>query len=127
MDKVYIITNGEYSDYRIIAATLDKDVAEDIAEKTESNIEEYVLNTITNKKLTWLVHFYKRNDNKEDWLCLGPMPNLNNVKVGVVHESSLVGINKYVLYVAILAETKERALKIASDKIAQYRYEKGFV
>jgi len=55
------------------------------------------------------------------------MPNLNNVKVGVVHESSLVGINKYVLYVAILAETKERALKIASDKIAQYRYEKGFV
>ncbi|MBR5273573.1 MAG: hypothetical protein IKU25_09345, partial [Clostridia bacterium] len=35
---IYIVTKGEYSDYHIIAATLDKDKAEKIAKMHTSNI-----------------------------------------------------------------------------------------
>lgn len=44
--KVYVVTKGEYDDYRIITATTDKDLANKIAEKfnneyNETRIEEF--------------------------------------------------------------------------------------
>lgn len=44
--KIYVVTKGEYSDYRIITATLNRWKAESIAEKfadldEDTRIEEY--------------------------------------------------------------------------------------
>jgi len=40
-DKIYIITDGEYSDYSILGATTDKEVADKFAEKWDARIEEF--------------------------------------------------------------------------------------
>lgn len=54
-EKVYIITHGEYSDYHIIGASTNKEVAEYFSNKWRGTVEEYDLltsddfNSIKNK------------------------------------------------------------------------------
>ena len=40
-DKIYIITDGECSNYSILGATTDKEVADKFAEKWDARIEEF--------------------------------------------------------------------------------------
>ena len=39
--KIYIVTQGEYSDYHIVATYLDKNIANDFANKMNSKIKGY--------------------------------------------------------------------------------------
>ena len=66
MKTVYIVTDGDYSDYHIVAAFDDKKLAELFIEKIGAgDIEEYQLNIpgfdIKNKNL-WLFRMIKKGD-----------------------------------------------------------------
>ena len=40
-EKVYVVTRGDYSDYHIITATTNKDIANQIAKKFDAKVEIY--------------------------------------------------------------------------------------
>jgi hypothetical protein len=80
MDKVYVVTSGEYSDYHIVKVFLDKAKAEKYAEvykKTESwadsvGVEEYIIyddnfEVTLNEPNTYYVQYIDLDDGKLGW------------------------------------------------------------
>ena len=72
MKTYYAVTQGEYSDYRIITITEDKEKAERIAAAYDGDVEEYedsIINpdyfedTLFNEGMTWTI--YVTAENKE--------------------------------------------------------------
>ena len=113
--KIYVVTKGNYSDYHIVAATLVKERAEEIAKRfsdkwEECNIEEY----------------------EDSEAALKPYWNVK-FKNGI-SECVSVGASSYVLRylndveeyedgrldVSVAADTPEEAIKIAAEKCAEY-------
>lgn len=123
--KVYIITKGDYSDYHICAVTTDKKKAEilckaynDLDGWYKAEIETYD----TDEFLTEIENGLKLYD------C-----RMERNKPMVIYEVDLdytnssdfnVRYKHYTYYVCVWAKDKEHALKIASDKIAEYKANK---
>ena len=121
--KVYVITKGCYSDYSIYGVTLDKKHAEEMKkyfsdEYDEAEIEEYDTDDykpIHEGKKQYCVYF--RNDGE-----------ITCYKYDFVYEKANGRILKerfdaYKIY--LWAVDEEHALKIASDKMAEYKYRKA--
>lgn len=123
--KVYIITKGEYSGYHICAVTTDKKKAE-ILRKAHNDLDGWHKARIekydTDEFLTEIENRLKLYD------C-----TLERDKPMVIYEVDIDYINssdfkvrynhsKYHVYV--WAKDEEHALKIASDKIAEYKASK---
>lgn len=121
--KIYVVTQGTYSDYGIIAATLDRDVAEAIAKKYYSKwdppeIEEYEDAELLLKP-RWNVRFPKN----------GP------VEVEEQPFSDYYAGPRCIVYARlgtlvlevndVAADDKESAIKIAAEKRAAYLAEKN--
>lgn len=67
MKTYYAVTEGEYSDYRIITITEDKEKAKRIAAAYDGDVEEYE-DCIINPIGIWKVYHYEKNRN---WLVWG--------------------------------------------------------
>ena len=116
--KIYVVTKGSYSDYHIVAATLDKEKAEKIAKKysdgwDDCEVEEYedseeILKTV------WFIIFKKNTSDIDE--CR----EVSNVGYALHHlnEVSIYRWNQLSVYIA--ADTMEEAIKIASEKRAEY-------
>lgn len=137
--KVYIITSGEYSDYCIIAVTLDKDQAERMVNVFPRNrIEIYDTDDfpkiLTNDPI-WICEYdlpIRRNimgdeiiDNEsieihqeDDYWCAYDFKELNKVINKTRINGSLYGFRMY-----IQAKDKEHVTKIFYDKIAEWKAE----
>lgn len=120
--KIYIVTEGEYSNYSIITATVDKAIAESIAKKfngeySETRVEEFE-NAEIMLKNCWYVYYdqkgavIKCTDSSHDPMAYKLL--------NWCHEDNLGGIPIYVL-----ADNSEDAIKIASEKRAQFLAEKA--
>jgi hypothetical protein len=123
--KVYIITKGDYSDYHICAVTTDKKKAEmlrkaynDLDGWRKARIETYDTDTF----LTEIENGLKLYN------C-----TMEHNKPMVIHEVDLDYMNShdfnvrykhYTYWVYVWAKDEEHALKIASDKIAEYKANK---
>lgn len=123
--KVYVITKGEYSDYHICAVTTDEETAKKLADKYSDSYDDAFIEDfdtddaemgLTGKKL-FQCKFYLDNseisiEEVESW-------------EGIRSEHFIVKKTYHgdSLYVKVNADTKEEALKIASDKFAKYRAE----
>lgn len=59
MKTYYAVTQGEYSDYRIITITEDKEKAERIAAAYDGDVEEYE-DSIINPIGIWKVYHYEK-------------------------------------------------------------------
>jgi hypothetical protein len=119
--KVYVITKGSYSDYRICAVALDKDKAE-ILRKALSGWEEAEIETYeTDQFITEIeaglkiyqcvvndngLSAYERDYDYADDICFNKVNKTNR------------RIATYSVYV--WAKDEDSALKIAADKIAEY-------
>lgn len=127
MSKVYIVTYGDYSDYHICAASLDKKRAELLAEKytdgyDEATVEEYELD-----------EFFEEAKHGYSWYwCWCKIENgmFGQVKVRQLDSYGTGMVGKVVkslryeqLFVDVLAENDEHAQKIAAEKFATYIYE----
>lgn len=120
--KVYIITKGEYSDYSIYAVAIDKQRAEELKRYFTDNcddaiIEEYDIDDykpIHEGKTQYCVYF--RTDgtvyiHKPSWFEKDQNKIIKDFNYG--HKIYLWAIDE------------AHALKIASDKFAEYKYRKA--
>ena len=113
--KIYVVTKGWYSDYHILTATTDLVQAEAIAKKFGAEIEEYE-NAEIMLRPCWLIRFEKNGDVCE---C-----HLDDCEYG--YES--VGLCGYDVngrvYVRIVADTVEQAIKAGAERRAKFLTEK---
>lgn len=111
--KVYVITQGVYSDYHIVGVALDKEKAERIAsffDSDSTNIEEYDTEKwdISDGRYLYSIRIDKggiRIIENEDFYD----PNVVRAYPWGIYE------------VSVMARDKKHAMKIASDMIAQYK------
>lgn len=125
--KVYVITVGEYSDYRICAVTLDKEKAEKLKKKcdhfdyTGAQIEEY-------------------DTDESESILIGDVYRVYFDRSGKVEEVGKSGLTSYtlemckekpsfnslnnLLTVYVMADNAEDAIKIAAERRAKYLAEK---
>ena len=135
MDKVYLVWQGEYSDSRVIAVFDNLRDAEVHAAKVDDNcqIEERVVNEIkinydndTTVGYNITACYY---DGEFSWISVD---SYCSAKIGKnrpvrnkVNEIKRYGPHAAYYKVMVVANSKDKALKIASDLIAKYRAEKA--
>lgn len=134
--KVYVITEGEYSDYNIVAVRLDRNEAEDICaslndEETEYinfyQIEEYDTEDIQIRSIKKPNYVYKMclsyKSSEIEWI-LGPGYSFKKInKISVF-------INDHCKFINITATfpngiTEEKAKKIMLDRVAKFKAERA--
>lgn len=120
---IYIVTKGSYSCYHVVAATLDRAVAEKIAKKfsedyEECRIEEYPDAEVMLSSL-WCVYFKRSGD---VWKCILSDSEYDYRR----HDNVIETVYKfdYDMIVYVEADNEEAAIKIAAEKRAKYLAEK---
>jgi hypothetical protein len=123
-EKIYVVTQGCYSDYHIVAATLDKTIAEKIAAKFSTKwekceIEEYGDAEVMLKP-AWMIYFDRTGlvestrecDCAYDYSTIGECLETNNI------------YTSFHIRVTVSADDLDSAIKIAAEKRAKYLAEK---
>lgn len=140
--KVYVVTAGEYSDYCIVGVTTTKEMADTIASRynnqhgfknydySRANVEEYETDKYeplrTNR--LWIVHKSFDGTPKELEMSASESDDYEET-VGKIYVSDRFDDGKpRLLYVYVYAVNEESAIKIASEKFAEYQaMEEGLV
>ena len=122
MKTYYAVTESEYSDYRIITITEDKEKAERIAAAYDGDVEEYE-DCIINPIGVWRIYY---NEKTKKWAVWHSNRNIEDIKdeewgPDYFEPSFSMGMT-WAIYVT--AENKDLALKIAYDKYAQWKAER---
>lgn len=111
MKTYYAVTEGKYSNYRIITITEDK-------EKQE--YEDCIINPIG----VWKVYHYEKN---RDWLVIRSHRDVEDIKDKEWEPNyfdSAPYDKEMVWTIYVTAENRELAQKIAYDKYAQWKAER---
>lgn len=125
-EKIYVVTQGDYSDYHIVAVTLDHNIAEKIAAKFSNDwgdcrIEEYGDAEVMLKP-AWYIYFDKAGNVCDTTECDS---SYGYSRIGEVYENNgLYYSRSYHIYVVVSADDLESAIKIAAEKRAKYLAEK---
>ena len=146
-NKIYVITSGDYSDYRICGVTTDYERAKEmlkivsadvpawedpIIEEFEDGVfEEERMNSIVPKEY-WRVYLYSNKPPELRKYTADELKEKISVSVSMVKGPWEFKENGYpmreIFYEytisGIVAEDEEHALKIATDKIAEYKAQK---
>ena len=122
---IYIVTKGKYSDYHVIAATTNPELAKKIADKfsdddgwDDCRVEEFPDAEVMLKSI-WKVYFNKSGD---VWTCELSNSEYDYSNLGRVIDT--VYKRNYDLIITVEADDKDSAIKIAAEKRAQYLAEK---
>ncbi len=119
--KIYVITAGSYSDYHICAVTDDKKSAERLRKIHSSYWQEADIETYDTK--------YVYEEPKSYWhLKVNLDGSISSYTLLYFNEEYETKINEVELYssqfhINVIAKDLDHALKIAFDKIAEYKYE----
>ena len=133
--KVYVIEKGEYSDRHVIGVTLDEEKAKYVVEEGNNKVgknfwysADYAYTEFEIDKFDELYNLYKN-----DYKMFRVWKDLKNKDITIseidivdnLDDSGIVRKYDYDNYLSVfvLANTEEKALKIASDKFAEYEYE----
>ena len=134
--KVYVIEKGEYSDRHVIGVTLDEEKAKYVVEEGNNKVgknfwwcsNDYDYTEFEIDKFDELYNLYKN-----DYKMFRVEKDLKNKDITIserdiadnLDNSGIVRKYDYDSYLSVyvLANTTEKALKIASDKFAEYEYE----
>lgn len=118
MSKIYVVTKGTYSGYHIITATTDKKLANEIAKRFDGQFSESRTRVETYEnaeiylKPIWIVYFDSFG-NVDDIIraegadCYQDVGNYDIIHSGLG-------------YVYVQADNEEHAIKIASEKRAEF-------
>lgn len=125
-EKIYVVTQGCYSDYHIVAATLDKNLAEKIAAKFVDRYDECTIEEYNNAEImlkpAWEIYFNGAGNVCDTSECRS---DYAYHRVGEVYENkSIYYGGNYHIRVTVSADDLESAIKIAAEKRAQYLAEK---
>jgi hypothetical protein len=119
MSKSYVVTDGDYSDYRIVAVFDDKELASKFVEKYGGSIEEYDVNParyeIENKYSVFRIEMNKNGDTKEiDSHC-----DVSNFNRAINKETYNPYYNKNLMLTYVIAKNEKSAVKIANERRIQ--------
>lgn len=121
--KIYVIAAGEYSDYHIVAATTDKETADRIAKAHRDNwedphVEEYDdIGVVEDYRATYHVSY---SDNSH-YFCYAVDPDVEIKKLNEVSLYKRDYVPGYSYDIYVKAKDQDHALKIAQDKIAEFK------
>jgi hypothetical protein len=118
MKTYYAVTEGEYSSYRIITITEDKEKAERIAAAYDGDVEEYE-DCIINPIGVWNIYYYEKNGN---WVVHHSDRDVEDIGKWEPYYFEFNDGMVWTIYVT--AENRELAQKIAYDKYAQWKAER---
>lgn len=119
--KIYIVTSGCYSDYRIEAVFTTQDKANDYVQQhgADCDIEEYELDgEVVKEEKSWRVAFYLDKDfnlekhTQDAYVC----STLDYKYKDTCHVAIYPTMNVINFYV--VADSMDRAVKIASERFA---------
>jgi len=119
--KIYVVTEGSYSDYHIVGVSDDMETARKIAEYRGAEVETYDTNDFTDDRLLWVYTWrtwyddYGEKQERESLECR--MPDEVDREVNKIYQSG----DKSRYKVVVKAKDRDHALKIARDMVAQYR------
>lgn len=118
--KIYVITDGEYSDYHIITATTDEKMAKSIAKRFNANIEEYEdAELIVNMKSLYFIRFDESGAVASSRNTTNDIYFYRDRDMGICKFDAASGV-----FVTIEADSLEEAIKIAAEKRAKFLAEK---
>ena len=124
--KLYAITKGEYSDYRIITLTTDKERAERLAklcstDYEDATVEEYEDGVVLENRNMFQVLYYKDNSIRCNELSFEDKARLCE-EPPIVRKHGVYALQYEVL---VEAENHDIATKIACDVLAKYKYKEA--
>lgn len=132
--KIYIVTCGEYSDYYVLAAFLDKSKAESFVKKynrpdgyyDRAEIEEYEEGVPFdfNSHDIYEVRFYEGTDRVPDVTKTELNDSFWYQNIPRVVAPSSPYISSWSHLVTVAAKDEEHAFKIACDTLAKWKAEK---
>ena len=122
MKTFYAVTDGDYSDYHIVAITDNKERAENIkklytTKYSEPMIEEYFDGEVSDEAVYFVR--YKTDGNYDVYLVDFDMENSN---INVVYEPT--GCDWFKYDVTVMAKDENHAIKIAQDLWAEHKAKK---
>lgn len=123
-EKIYVVTQGDYSNYHIVAATTDHEIAEKIAAKftskyDECRIEEYS-DAMAMLRPAYIIYFDRAGVVESTCECDSAYDYHN---IGKVYENPGY-YRSYHIMITVSADDLESAIKIAAEKRAKYLAEK---
>ena len=123
MKTFYAVTDGDYSDYHIIAITDNKERAENIKRLYEKNYSEPMIEEFFDgeSKDEALYSVRYRTDGSYG-VFLQDFDMSKFTDINIIHEA--VGSDWWKYYVVVSAKDKDRAIKIAQDLWAEYKAKK---
>lgn len=115
--KIYVVTKGYYSDYHIITATTDEEVAKKIAKNFNEGYDKTNIEIFEDSELYvnpfWEITFDSDGD------VLDMTKTTNEYYLDNINQVEPSGDGK-TMYICVSAENAEHAIKIASEKRAEY-------
>ena len=129
MKKVYVVTAGDYSDYHIVGIFDSREKAEEyINHSTDSDlngVDEWVLNELKPDKREKIFEIRSGFENI-DCKIVGHSSEPMMYK-DLMHIMNFgLGDRKQYIYFYICADTRDRAIKIASERLRQVKAEEHF-
>ena len=127
--KVYVVTAGDYSDYHIEGIFDSREKAEEYinhsADSDLNNVTEWVLNELKPDKGEKMFKLRSKFD-EIDFHITGYGPDAAHYKdlMCRVDSDGWIPSNDVIFY--ICADTRERAIKIASERLRQVKAEEHF-
>lgn len=124
MKTYYAVTEGNYSDYHIIAITDDKERAENIKKLYSSKYSKPMIEEFSDSESKDEIFYYVRYDTDGSYnVSLQDFSRQNLSDINIVKENILRdGWWKY--SVLVMAKDKYHAIKIAQDLWAEYKAKK---
>lgn len=118
MSKIYVVTKGSYSDYHIITATTDEEVANKIAKKFSDGWDRASVEVYEDAELYMKPVFYVRFEQN------GDVHQIYNKSSNVYYYENInecnFGVDGKRVYAIVQADNEEHAIKIASEKRAEF-------
>jgi hypothetical protein len=120
MDKVYIITYGDYSDYSICAVFSTKDKAEEYIQQHGNlfRIEEHLLDDEVEQSEIWRVEISMLSHNINHCESCSDSWSSGRVDKFRVFEPAFHN-NEWSIKMLLRADSMNRAIKVASERAAQ--------
>ena len=122
MKTYYAVTEGEYSDYRIITITEDKEKAGRIAAAYDGDVEEYE-DCIINPIGVWKIYYYEKSGRWGVYHSHRDFEDIKDKEWEPDYFKSTLFNDGMTWTIYAAAENKELAQKIAYDKYAQWKAE----
>ncbi len=117
--RIYVITSGEYSDYRIETVFTDKRKAEIYAATHSANIEEYEADEcqVSSNTDVYVVHEFTARRGVVEPGC--------DIQYTTRRQESRINRSRYCyfIYVCLDERNEDKARKIAQDIFAKYKAE----